>query len=66
MPERRTIWLRGIERRLPVVFYQSGKKRQLVIAGIMTGAARGYLIPSPDPHESFNAPLPYKPTAEPR
>jgi sortase A len=43
LPDRQTIWLRDAERRAPVVFYQDGGRRELVIAGVMRGSVRGYL-----------------------
>jgi sortase A len=43
MPERRTIWLRDIDTRRPFVFYQSGGKHELVIAGVTHNSAKIYL-----------------------
>jgi sortase A len=48
MPERRTIWLRNFDARQPVIFYQNGEKRELVITGVARGSASGYLDPSPN------------------
>ncbi len=44
MPDRRTIWLRNQPAREPLVFYQNGERRELMIAGITSGAASGYLL----------------------
>jgi sortase A len=49
MPERRTIWLRDVDPRHPVVFYQDGEKRKLVITNVARNSAKGYLLPSPSP-----------------
>jgi sortase A len=46
MPERRTIWLRDVDARRPVIFYQNGEKRALVITGVTQSSAKGYLAPS--------------------
>jgi sortase A len=43
MPERRTIWLRNVDARRPIVFYQDGGKRELVIASVAQNSARVYL-----------------------
>jgi sortase A len=48
MPERRTIWLRDVAEHHPVLFYQNGEKRELVITSVARGSASGYLAPSPD------------------
>jgi sortase A len=45
MPERRTIWLRDVDAHQPVVFYQNGAKRELVITSVAQSSARGYLAP---------------------
>ena len=47
MPERRTIWLRDVDARHPVIFYQDGGRRELVIASVARTSASGYLLPSP-------------------
>jgi hypothetical protein len=47
MPERRTIWLRDVDTRHPVIFYQNGGRRELVIASVARTSASGYLLPSP-------------------
>jgi len=49
MPERRTIWLRGVGAHDPVIFYQNGEKRALVITSSDRRLARGYLVPSAGP-----------------
>jgi sortase A len=46
MPERRTIWLRDVDSHHPVIFYQDGEKRELVITSVTRNSARGYLAPS--------------------
>jgi len=46
MPERRTIWLRDVDARRPVIFYQNGEKRELVITSVTHNSAKGYLAPS--------------------
>ena len=46
MPERRTIWLRDVDAHHPVIFYQDGAKRELVITSVAGAFARGYLAPS--------------------
>jgi sortase A len=47
MPERRTIWLRNVDVHSPVIFYQDGERRQLVITSVTGTSARGYLVKSP-------------------
>jgi sortase A len=47
MPERRTIWLRNVDARHPVTFYQNGERRELVITSVARASAKGYLLPSP-------------------
>ncbi len=44
MPDRRTLWLRGHPPKEPLVFYQDGERRQLVIASVTSEAASGYLL----------------------
>jgi sortase A len=44
MPERRTVWLRSQGRRDPVIFYQGGRKRELVITSVAQNSAAGYLV----------------------
>ena len=44
MPERRTIWLRGVDAHDPVIFYQNGEKRELVITSGARRLATGYLV----------------------
>jgi len=44
MPDRRTIWLRNHPAQEPLVFYQDGERRELMIAGVTSGAASGYLL----------------------
>jgi sortase A len=46
MPERRTVWLRDVEPRQPVTFYQDGEKRELVITSVARTSAHGYLTAS--------------------
>jgi sortase A len=46
MPERRTIWLRDVDPHNPVIFYQDGEKRELVITSVARASAKGYLAPS--------------------
>lgn len=47
MPDRRTIWLRGIDTRHPMVFYQDGEQRELVITSVARTFAKGYLVANP-------------------
>jgi sortase A len=47
MPERRTIWLRDVDTHQPVIFYQNGEKREIVITTVAGSSASGYLVPSP-------------------
>jgi len=47
MPDRRTVWLRNVDTRHPVIFYQDGEQRELVITGVERASARGYLVKSP-------------------
>jgi LPXTG-site transpeptidase (sortase) family protein len=49
MPERRTIWLRDVDAHDPVIFYQNGEKRELVITSIAGRLAKGYLAPTAGP-----------------
>jgi chaperonin cofactor prefoldin len=46
MPDRRTIWLKGQNAGVPVVFYghEDGKKRELVITNVTKGSVTGYLL----------------------
>jgi len=46
MPERRTIWLRDLNARHPIIFYQNGERRELVITSVARTSASGYLLPS--------------------
>jgi LPXTG-site transpeptidase (sortase) family protein len=43
MPDRRTIWLRDVDTRQPMFFYQDGEKRELVITSVARTSAKGYL-----------------------
>jgi len=43
MPDRRTIWLKNAAAREPVIFYQDGGKRELVITSVAGNSASGYL-----------------------
>ncbi|HEX4135533.1 MAG TPA: class D sortase [Bryobacteraceae bacterium] len=47
MPDRRTIWLRDVDTHHPVVFYQDGEKREVVLTKVARASATGYLLPSP-------------------
>jgi LPXTG-site transpeptidase (sortase) family protein len=47
MPDRRTIWLRDVDMRQPLYFYQDGEKRELVITNIARTSATGYLVANP-------------------
>jgi LPXTG-site transpeptidase (sortase) family protein len=47
MPDRRTIWLRDVDMRQPLYFYQDGEKRELVITSIARTSATGYLVANP-------------------
>jgi|SRR5579863_3658549 len=47
MPDRRTIWLRHIDTRRPMYFYQDGEKRELVITRVAGTSVNGYLVPNP-------------------
>jgi sortase A len=47
MPDRRTVWLRNVSTRQPVIFYQNGEKHELVITGVERTSAKGYLMKSP-------------------
>jgi LPXTG-site transpeptidase (sortase) family protein len=44
MPDRQTVWLRDQAPRKPVVFYQDGKRRELLITRVTEDAASGYLV----------------------
>jgi sortase A len=44
MPERRTVWLRRQEQQDPVIFYQGGRKRELVITNVAQNSAAGYMV----------------------
>lgn len=46
MPDRRTIWLRELGTRDPLIFYghRDGKKRELVISSVTNNSMTGYLI----------------------
>jgi len=44
MPDRRTIWLRNHPAHEPLIFYQDGERRELMIAGVANGVASGYLL----------------------
>jgi sortase A len=48
MPERKTIWLRDRSTEEPVVFYSArdGKRRELRVTKVMSGAVTGYLASS--------------------
>ncbi|HAX44207.1 MAG TPA: class D sortase [Bryobacteraceae bacterium] len=43
LPDKRTIWLRNQPVKEPVVFYQAGQKRELMIAEVTGSHASGYL-----------------------
>jgi hypothetical protein len=43
MPDRRTIWLRDQPAQEPVIFYQGGERRELLITSITSTSATGYL-----------------------
>jgi LPXTG-site transpeptidase (sortase) family protein len=47
MPDRRTIWLRDVDTRHPLYFYQDGEKRELVITSVARTSAKGYLVAHP-------------------
>jgi sortase A len=47
MPDRHTIWLRDVDTHHPVVFYQNGQKREVVLTKVARASATGYLLPSP-------------------
>jgi sortase A len=47
MPDRRTIWLRDVDTHHPIVFYQDGEKREVVLTKVARTSATGYLLPSP-------------------
>ena len=46
MPDRRTVWLKGQNAGVPVVFYghEDGKKRELVITNVTKRSVTGYLL----------------------
>jgi LPXTG-site transpeptidase (sortase) family protein len=46
MPERRTVWLRNVDAHRPVIFFQNGERRELVITRVARTSASGYLLPS--------------------
>jgi sortase A len=45
MPDRRTIWLRGLHVREPLIFYgdSDGRRRELVLTNVSENSIRGYL-----------------------
>jgi hypothetical protein len=43
MPDRRTIWLRDRPVQQPLIFYQSGERRELLITNVTSSAVTGYL-----------------------
>ena len=43
MPDRRTIWLRDQKANVPIVFYNDGAKRELVVTNVGAHSAAGYL-----------------------
>jgi sortase A len=47
MPDRRTIWLRDVDTRHPLFFYQDGEKRELVITSVARTSVKGYLAANP-------------------
>jgi hypothetical protein len=49
MPDRRTIWLRNQPAQEPLVFYQDGERRELMIAGVTNDVASGYLVTRQQP-----------------
>jgi sortase A len=49
MPDRRTIWLRDLDTRQPMEFYQDGEMRELVITSVARTSVKGYLDPKPVP-----------------
>jgi hypothetical protein len=43
MPDRRTIWLRDQPTQEPLVFYQNGERRELMITRVTSSSIAGYL-----------------------
>ncbi|MFN0164927.1 MAG: class D sortase [Bryobacteraceae bacterium] len=44
MPDRRTVWLRDHRAKEPLIFYQDGERRELMIGSVTASAASGYLL----------------------
>jgi hypothetical protein len=46
MPDRRTIWLRSLHVREPLIFYEDsdGRRRELVLTAVSENTIRGYLV----------------------
>ena len=46
MPDRRTIWLRTLHVREPLIFYEDsdGRRRELVLTAVSENTIRGYLV----------------------
>ena len=46
LPDRRTIWLRSLHVREPLIFYEDfdGRKRELVLTAVSANTIRGYLV----------------------
>ena len=46
MPDRRTIWLRGLHVQEPLIFYEDsdGRRRELVLTAVSANTIRGYLV----------------------
>ncbi|HEV2201959.1 MAG TPA: class D sortase [Bryobacteraceae bacterium] len=43
MPDRRTIWLRDQPAQRPLIFYQRGERRELLITNVTSNSVTGYL-----------------------
>jgi hypothetical protein len=44
MPDRRTIWLKDQPPHEPLIFYQNGERRELMITRVTGDAITGYLL----------------------
>ncbi|MGH9660624.1 MAG: hypothetical protein ACRD96_18890, partial [Bryobacteraceae bacterium] len=44
MPDRRTIWLRDHAAQEPLIFYQDGERRELLITTVTSNSVMGYLV----------------------
>jgi hypothetical protein len=46
LPDRRTIWLRSLHVREPLIFYEDsdGRRRELVLTEVSENTIRGYLV----------------------